>query len=122
MTSSDVAIKAAAGVLRTLVAVSRQERLHLLSQFTIVGARLFDERRPFIRSTRERGAQNRLDIVPALAHHLERTRVRDAFPSSSRDSHILATRQSRLTVSTDIPSTSAVSSTLKPPKNRSSTT
>ena len=41
---------------------------------------------------------------------------------SSRRSHSFAVRQSRATVSTETPSTAAVSSTFKPPKNRSSTT
>src|SRR5436309_7971760 len=45
-----------------------------------------------------------------------------ASPFSSRRSHNLARRQSRFTVSADTASASAVSSTLKPPKNRISTT
>ena len=43
-------------------------------------------------------------------------------PRISRCSHALASRQSRMTVSGDTFSTDAVSSTLNPPKNRSSTT
>ena len=43
-------------------------------------------------------------------------------PLSSRSSHSLASFQSRFTVSGDTFSASAVSSTLSPPKNRSSTT
>ena len=45
-----------------------------------------------------------------------------AVRESSRVSQVFANFQSRMTVSGDTFSTSAVSSTLKPPKNRSSTT
>src|SRR6266496_4053557 len=41
--------------------------------------------------------------------------------SSSLKSHVFASAQSRITVTAEIPKTSAVSSTLRPPKNRSST-
>ena len=41
---------------------------------------------------------------------------------SSRISHAFASRQSRITVSGDTPSAAAVSSTVRPPKNRISTT
>jgi len=62
----------------------------------------------------ERRVAEVLDTLPALevCHR--------PSPSSSRSSHSFASRQSRLTVSDETWSTSAVSSTLKPPKNRNS--
>lgn len=58
-----------------------------------------------------------LSLIP-FAFSLVFFRVRD----SSRISHAFANFQSRITVSGETFSTSAVSSTLRPPKNRSSTT
>ena len=53
----------------------------------------------------------------------DRARVAQThFTFSSRRSHAFASFQSRLTVSADTRSTSAVSSTVSPPKNRNSTT
>ena len=54
----------------------RQERLDFFTQRAIVGTHLDDESRALVRGARERGAQNRLDLVPAFAHHLGRSRER----------------------------------------------
>src|SRR5262245_16167036 len=55
-----------------------------------------------------------LNVLPTVGSH------RSAL--NSRNSHTLALFQSRITVSGEILRTSAVSTTLSPPKNRSSTT
>jgi serine/threonine protein kinase/TolB-like protein len=49
-------------------------------------------------------------------------RYHSVFPDSSRSSHERANSQSRITVIGETPTTTAVSSTLRPPKNRNSTT
>ena len=59
---------------------------------------------------------NLRDLLPALR------RPADRSPDSSRANHALANRESRMTVSGDTLNTTAVSSTVRPPKNRSSMT
>ena len=55
----------------------RQERLDLEAELTIAGTRVHHERGAFVRRARERGAQNCVDIFPAICHHFRRTLVRD---------------------------------------------
>jgi hypothetical protein len=52
----------------------RQEGLDFFAQLAIAGTHLADECRALVRRARERGAQNRLDLIPAFAHHLGRSR------------------------------------------------
>src|SRR5262245_31426222 len=62
------------------------------------------------------GVVQPLNLPPSLRVHVRAPRW------NSRRSHTLANLQSRITVSDEILRTSAVSSTLSPPKKRSSTT
>ena len=94
----------------------REERLHLLPQRFVVAACRRHERGALARVAVERSVAEVFDAPPALGVCHRRS------PSSSRSNQSFASRQSRLTVSGDTWSTSAVSSTLKPPKNRNSTT
>ena len=93
----------------------RQQRLNLASQRFVVSAGRCHKRGPLLRIPVERSVAEILDTPPALG-----VGHRCSCPSSSRSSQSFASRQSRLTVSGDTWSTSAVSSTLKPPKNRNS--
>src|SRR5439155_8068998 len=93
-----------------------QQRFHVASQRLVSFARGRHERRPFTRIAVERGVADLVDAPPVICLR------HGSSPSSSRSSHSFARRQSRLTVSDETLSTSAVSSTVKPPKNRNSTT
>ena len=91
-----------------------EQSLHLLPQ-------------PFVRSAcscHERSPLARIVVKRRVAHGFDAPTTIEVFhrasPSSSRSNQSLASRQSRLTVSGDTWSTSAVSSTLKPPKKRNS--
>src|SRR4029453_4788263 len=90
----------------------RQQRFHFLPQRLIVPAGFTQERRPLASVARKRVVINPRNLVPSLGRHLRisrRSQVRESF-------------QSRITVSGEIRSTAAVSSILRPPKNRNSTT
>src|SRR4029453_1333660 len=90
----------------------RQQRFPFLPQRLIVPAGFTQERRPLASVARKRVVINPRNLVPSLGRH---RRI-------SRRSQVRASFQSRITVSGEIRSTAAVSSTLRPPKNRNSTT
>ena len=89
----------------------RQQRFHFLPQRLVLTG-FTQERRPFAGVARKRVMINPRNLLPSLRRHL----------GNSRRSHVRASFQSRMTVSGEIRSTAAVSSTLRPPKKRNSTT
>src|SRR4030095_15356713 len=94
----------------------REERQHLGRQRRIVAAGAVDERLALGQRPRQRRLHQLVETGPAIgAHH------GPPLESACR-SQSFANRQSRKTVSTDTTNTAAVSSTVSPPKNRSSTT
>ena len=97
-----------------------REGFDLAPEVFVSSGRVRDEGRAPLRRNVERGVENRLDSLPPLP--LRRV-AGLAHPSSptSRRSHARAVRHSRLTVAVDTPATFAVSSTVNPPKKRSST-
>lgn len=106
-------------IQQTVAFVGAQQRLDLAAERVIAGALRSNE--PFApgRWLRECGVQEIVDLAPALDVHRPPASVR--FPVS-RCSQALAVVQSRITVTAETPRMCAVSSTLRPPKNRSSTT
>src|SRR2546425_6859180 len=97
------------------LAIGLEQRLDLATQPRIGAARLLEKARA-LRALASKGRLiEHLDLSPAFWG-------RHSGFLSSRNSHAFASRQSRLTVSPDTSSTSAVSSMVKPPKNRNSTT
>lgn len=74
--ASAAAIIAAAGVLRNWFDAVSWARSDSTSQLAIAGTRVRGERRTLGRRPLERGAQNRLDICPAIGHQLRRSLVR----------------------------------------------
>ena len=113
-----------------------QQRLHLGLQRGITGARRDQGRRALVPGTCEHLVIQRLDAAPTVGRHgaiiaVRRLRASPLFrraflvpsgPATPASSHAFASFQSRITVSTDTFKTAAVSSTLSPPKNRSSIT
>src|SRR5215475_782599 len=91
--------------------VRGEESLQIMSQFLITGAGFIKECGPFARRAFEGGMKHLLNLPPAFRRHLP----------ISRCSQALARVHSRATVPGETLSASAVSSTLNPPKNRSST-
>ena len=94
----------------------REQRLHLPSQRFVVTACRRHERGALANVADKRSVAQVFDTPPALGV------CHRPSPSSSRSNQSFANRQSRLTVSGETWSTSDVSSTLKPPKKRSSIT
>ena len=94
--------------------VRRQQRLHLAGKRRVSGGCRRDVGGTLDRGQRERGVEDVLGAPPVLGSH-------GGGGPISRRSHARAVRHSRLTVADDTPTTSAVSSTPRPPKNRSST-
>src|SRR2546425_7441087 len=87
----------------------------LRAQVLVLAACVGKKRRARRRVEFQGRFEHLLDALPALGFH-DRLGV-----SSWPYNHALATLQSRRTVRLDTPSTSAVSSSFSPPKNRSST-
>src|SRR5688572_31455760 len=85
------------------------------AKFVLAGARVIQECRALPGSAVEREVKHLLDPPPSIGVH-------DAAGPSSAYSHAFASVHSRLTVAGEMPSTSAASSIVNPPKNRSSTT
>src|SRR3989442_12309771 len=98
-----------------------EQSLQFVAQLHVAGAGGVEEGAAPARLQVERGGIELLDPLPAFRRHSARPGPA-AGPVSSRRSQCLARRQSRKTVGSDTSSTSAVSSTLSPPKMRSSTT
>jgi hypothetical protein len=92
--------------------VRAQERLDLGPQRRVAAAGCAHVAEPLVACVLERGAEHVLDARPALGGHAPSSRYSQAFASC----------HSRFTVAVEMPSTSAVSSTERPPKKRSSTT
>src|SRR5215831_13660203 len=92
-----------------------QQRFHLPPQFIIPGAHLIDVCGSFLGGPFECAMEDRLHSDPAFFSHGEAF-TRWVF------SQARAKRQSRMTVLGATPRTSAVSSTSRPAKKRSSTT
>ena len=111
-----------------------QKRLHFEPEAIIAAAFGLQERVTLARWSFERRVVEPLDLAPAFGVHwivLGGDYCHGATPSFTRDrdpasscfkSQLRAMRQSRATVSRETSSTAAVSSTLRPAKNRSSTT
>src|SRR5262245_39806392 len=91
--------------------VRGEESLQIIAQLLITGAGFIKECGPFARRAFEGGMKHLLNLPPAFRRHLP----------ISRCSQALARVHSRATVPGETLSASAVSSTLNPPKNRSST-
>ena len=94
-------------------ASSSSRRQRLVDERRIVGAVPAQERALLGRRQVGRRVKQRLESLPA--------RRRPSVIASSCASHALAARQSRNTVDSEISSSSAVSATSSPPKNRLST-
>src|SRR6266536_2013145 len=95
--------------------VRSQQRLDLLAQRLIAGAGFVEESRMQSWVAFPRGVIQPLDLLPAFRLHSDSLRL------SSRWSQARARFHSRITVRGEVCKTSAVSSTFKPPKERSST-
>src|SRR4029434_2130739 len=93
----------------------REERLDVEAHLAIVCAGLVEKAAPLSRLMLRGQCEHVFDPLPSLRGHVNRPL------SSSRCSHALAMRHSRLTVRGEISRTLAVSSTVRPPKNRNST-
>src|SRR5262245_38235390 len=91
--------------------VRGEKRLQFMAQLLITGAGFIKECGPFARRAFEGGMKHLLNLPPEFNRHLP----------ISRCSQALARVHSRATVPGETSSASAVSSTLNPPKNRSST-
>src|SRR5262245_36372930 len=91
--------------------VRGEERLQIMAQLFITGAGINKECGPFARRAFEGGMKHLFNLPPAFRRHLP----------ISRCSQALARVHSRATVPGETLSASAVSSTLNPPKKRSST-
>ena len=103
---------------RVRLLMKRQQRRHFVTQRRVVRARLVEKRRPVRDRSFERRMKHAVDLRPPVGWH----RRHAWLPlCSSRRSQALAIVQWRLTVAGDRPTASAVSSTVSPPKKRSST-
>ena len=93
--------------------IESEERKHLFLELTVVAAFTFDEQWPLIRRQRDRPSEQIACFAMSVpgAHAV----------LNSRRSHAFATRVSALTVRGEMPSSPAVSSTVRPVKKRSST-
>src|SRR5437867_5636143 len=94
----------------------REQRFDFPSQLPVACAGFFEKSGSPALVMLQCGEREPLDLLPSLGLHR-----RISLPSLWR-SQALACFQSSVTVSLDILNTSAVSSTLRPPKKRSSTT
>jgi hypothetical protein len=93
-----------------------KQRLHLAAQCLVAEARIIEKRRTVTRGPLQGSHRDRFDARPEVPGHF-------LMPvDSSRRSHIFAMRQSRMTVCGETCSASEISSTVRPPKKRSSTT
>lgn len=92
---------------RSLVLV--QHAPHLLIEAVVVSARRPQHRLGLVRRAFRRPVEDLTNLAPALRTHW-------LLPPSSNCSQALAEFQSRLTVRTEIPNTSAISSSVNPPK------
>src|SRR6185503_17507346 len=93
-----------------------EKRFDLVTQVVVPRAGFLDKCSPLACLTLQGRPKQLLNLLPTFGLH-------NVSPlRSSCKSHILASFQSRITVSAETLSTSAVSSTLSPPKKRSSTT
>src|SRR5262249_3520772 len=90
-----------------------QERQHFFAQFVVAGAALLNRYGPLTRRQGNCPLEEVSDGLPAFGIH-------DSPRESSRCNHASANRCSRPTVAVEISSDRAISSTLKPPKYRSS--
>src|SRR5262245_6573243 len=93
----------------------RQQPLGLLPQFAVLAGVLVQVRRPVACRLLEHGVEQFSNLMPALRRHAL------APFAISRCSHARAELQYRFTVAVETRVTSDVSSTERPPKNRSST-
>src|SRR5438552_4185642 len=91
--------------------------LNFAAQFLIAGTSFIKKRRARFTFSLQRRVVGSLDKQPAFLNHYE-----FGISLSLRRSHDLASRQSRLTVSCDTVSASAISFSFRPPKKRISTT
>ena len=98
----------------------REERAHLGQRLRVV-ALAREERVAFVGGELESPGEELLRAAEALGVHQGRSGAARP-PFISRKSHALAVLQSRFTVARDTPSASAVSSSVRPAKNRHSTT
>ena len=98
-----------------ILEMRRQQCLHFPEQVGIARGCCLQVRAAADGVVFERGVKDIVDLLPALLVHA------CEFPSSSRASQAEATVQCRLTVAGEISIASAVSSTVSPPKKRSST-
>ncbi len=103
----------------------REERRDFAEQVRVARARLREERVAVGRLESGRLEDERLYAPPLLSRHTGSFRgagVGEPVPvDSARCSHPFATAHSRSTVARETPRTTAVSSAVRPPKNRSST-
>src|SRR6185503_492358 len=95
--------------------VTVQQRLHFTKKLPVARGRGLYVGFARCRVVFECGVEDLVDLSPTLLVHA------CELPSSSRASQADATVQCRLTVAGEISIASAVSSTVSPPKNRSST-
>src|SRR5215207_4319016 len=86
-----------------------------LADFRVWAANTLQVFTPLVGGKLERRIEDSFYLLPLVGIH------NSICSSSSWRSHAFATRHSRLTVESDSPSTDAVSSIVKPLKNRSST-
>ena len=93
-----------------------KQRFDFTSQHAIARTGRAQKRRALTDGSFQRGVTQVLDLPPAVSGHSRWP------PPSSRSNHSFAIFQSRLTVSREMCNASAVSSTVRPPKNRISTT
>src|SRR5882724_7425179 len=101
--------------------MAREQRRHLALQLAIARALLLEPLRAFVAGKIERPLEEIAGSPPTLRSHFL-SAPDFALCVISRWSHASAVRCSRPTVATEMPSACAVSSTLSPPKKRSSTT
>lgn len=99
----------------------RDERQHFAAQGLVVRAGARDARDPLGGRSRPRVHRHGLDLFPVLRPRLDRVFFHSVPLVSARCSQPFATTHSRLTVAGDTPIASAASSTVRPPKKRSST-
>ena len=93
-----------------------EQRLYFLAELFVSGTGVFEVLPALGSVFLQRGKVEVFDSLPSLGHSAL------VAPLNSRKSHTFANFQSRITVSAETPRASAVSSTLSPPKKRSSTT
>ncbi len=90
----------------------RQQRFHLAAQFGIVAAAGGNKLSPALRRRLERRAHNRIELAKPLGGQ----DAPPSTPTSSRRNQSFEKAHSRFTVAIEMPTASAVSSMLSPPK------